>query len=62
MAVLFTSIFYGFTTPNEKDKTEIRKGIDFYNGDYHEALEKAKEEKNWFLSIFMPIGAACVKR
>ncbi|MGO1584378.1 thioredoxin family protein [Mesonia sp.] len=45
MAVLFTSIFYGFTTPNEKDKTEIRKGIDFYNGDYHEALEKAKEEK-----------------
>lgn len=45
MAVLFAFVFYGFTTPTENDKIEIRKGIDFYKGDYHEALKKAKEEK-----------------
>jgi len=45
MPVLFALVFYGFTTPKENDKAEIRKGIDFYKGDYHEALEKAKQEK-----------------
>ena len=45
--VIFISVFMltAFTNTDSTYNFEVKKGIDFYNGDYQEALEKAKAEK-----------------
>lgn len=42
-ALIIAFLFYGFVEPIEN--TNTKKGIDFYNGNYQEALQKAKKEK-----------------
>lgn len=60
--VIFISVFMltAFTNTDSTYKFEVKKGIDFYNGDYQEALEKAKAEKKLVFVYLYAIGVEFV--